>query len=75
MSEIKFYNEAAVRVGRQKGDLLERRRTEIARARKLFDERVPPGSASMHAIFDDELVQTLAGGDASLLGPRSDALA
>ena len=75
VSEIKFYNEAAVRVGRQKGDLLERRRTEIARARKLYDERVPPGSASMHAIFDDELVQTLAGGDASLLGPRSDALA
>ena len=73
VSEIKFYNEAAVRIGRQKADLLERLHTEIARARQMYDERVPSRSPSTQAIFDDELVQTLAGGDASLLGPRSDA--
>jgi hypothetical protein len=69
VSEIKFYNEAAVRVGRQKSDLLERLRTEIDRARKQYDERVPAGVTAARAIFDDELVQTLAGGDASQLGP------
>lgn len=69
VSEVKFYNEAAVRVGRQKSDLLERLRAEIARARTQYDERVPAGVTSARAIFDDELVQTLADGDASLLGP------
>jgi hypothetical protein len=75
VSEIKFYNEAAVRVGRQKSDLLERLRAEIARARAQYDERVPAGVTSAHAIFDDELVQTLADGDASLLGPPGGVLA
>ena len=72
ISEIKLYNEGAVRVGRQNRDLLERLKGEIDRARRLFEDRVP--AASRHGHFDDELVRTLADGDASLLG-RSDALA
>lgn len=75
VSEIKLYNEAAVRVGRQKGDLLERLRAEIDRARRLYDERVPAAVRGKHVFFDEELVQTLAGGDAALLGRRTDALA
>ena len=75
VSEIKFYNEAAVRIGRQKSDLLERLHTEIDRARKLYDERVPETVPGRLAFFEEELVHTLAGGDASLLGPRTDALA
>lgn len=68
VSEIKLYNEAAVRIGREKRDLLRRLKPEIERARRLYDQRVPPGFASRDACFQLELVQTLADGDAALLG-------
>jgi hypothetical protein len=67
VSEIKLYNEAAVRSGREKRDLLQRLRPEIDRARRLYEERVPPSGARA-AYFHDELVHTLADGDATLLG-------
>jgi hypothetical protein len=66
VSEIKMYNEAAVKLGRSHHDLFERLRPEIDRARRLFEERVPALGARQ--AFDDELVQTLADGDATLLG-------
>jgi hypothetical protein len=67
VSEIKLYNEAAVRAGRERGDLLARLRPEIERARRLFEERVP--AANSHgAVFQQELVRTLAGGNPTLLG-------
>ena len=68
MSEIKLYNEAAVQVGRQKRDLLERLKPEIERARKLYSQRISPTVDARGALFQQELVQTLADGDASLLG-------
>ena len=68
VSEIKLYNEAAVRVGRENRDLLNRLRSEIDRARRLYEERVPAGTGPQHAYFQQELVQTLADGDAALLG-------
>ena len=68
VSEIKLYNEAAVAEGRERGDLLRRLGPEIDRARRLFDERVPSSVARRASVFDQELVQTLAGGDPSLLG-------
>ena len=68
VSEIKLYNEAAVRVGRENRDLLDRLRPEIERARKLYEERVPAGLGPQTAYFQQELVQTLADGDAALLG-------
>src|SRR5262245_31137470 len=67
VSEIKLYNEAAVRDGRQHRDLLARLGPEIERARRLYEERVP-GVGSRHMYFQQELVQTLADGDPSLLG-------
>ena len=66
VSEIKLYNEAAVRAGREHRDLLDRLRPEISRARKLYEERVSAGAP--HAHFEQELVQTLADGDPALLG-------
>jgi len=68
VSEIKLYNEGAVRVGRERRDLLVRLGEEIDRARRLYEERVPATVPSRAQHFHDELVQTLAGGDSALLG-------
>jgi hypothetical protein len=68
VSEIKLYNEGAVRLGRQNRDLLDRLRPEIERARRLYEERVPGNVPARATYFDDELVQTLADGDPGLLG-------
>jgi hypothetical protein len=43
-----------------------RLRPEIERARRLYEERVPVTAG--HSYFEQELVQTLAEGDAALLG-------
>ena len=71
VSEIKLYNEAAVRAGRQQRDLRQRLRAEIDRAQRLYEERVPPAVGARHAYFQQELVQTLADGDPALLGNSS----
>jgi hypothetical protein len=68
VSEIKLYNEAAVRAGREKRDLLDRLRPEIDRARRLYEARVSPAVGSRAAYFQQELVHTLADGDSALLG-------
>jgi len=68
VSEIKLYNEPAVRIGRQQRDLMQRLRAEIDRAQRLYEERVPPAVGGRHIYFQQELVQTLADGDPALLG-------
>lgn len=68
VSEIKLYNEAAVRAGREKRDLLTRLQPEIERARRLYEERVSPAVGERSTYFQQELVHTLADGDAALLG-------
>jgi hypothetical protein len=68
VSEIKLYHEAAVRVGRENRDLMNRLRPEIDRARKLYEERVPAAAGDRHNYFHQELVRTLADGNAELLG-------
>jgi len=69
VSEIKLYHESAVTAGRRDRNLLERLRSEIERARRLYGERVPAAVQARTDYFDQELVRTLANGDASLLGP------
>lgn len=71
VSEIKLYNESAVRVGREKRDLLIRLGPEVDRARRLYEERVPTTVAARALYFEQELRQTLADGDASLLGDQA----
>lgn len=68
VSEIKLYNEAAVRTGREKRDLLNRLGPEIERARRLYEERVSTAVGARAAYFQQELVHTLADGDSALLG-------
>ena len=68
VSEIKLYNEAAVEQGRAERDLLVRLGPDIDRARRLYEEKIPAAVRQRVDCFDEEVVRTLAGGDASLLG-------
>jgi hypothetical protein len=71
ISEIKLYNAAKVNEGRRHFDLYQRLKDEIDRSRKVYDKRVSPSVAERFDYFYDELVQTLAEGDAEKLGPGS----
>ena len=55
-------------MGRERRDILARLRPEIDRARRLYEERVPATIGARAAYFHQELVHTLADGDAGLLG-------
>jgi hypothetical protein len=68
ISEIKLYNETAVEQGRTERDLLTRLGPEIERARRLYGEKIPAAVRQRVDCFDEEVVRTLAGGDAGLLG-------
>jgi hypothetical protein len=68
VSEIKLYHEPEVMEGRRQRDLMSRLGGEIARARALYEERVPPPVRSNADHFNAELIRTLAGGDPSLVG-------
>jgi hypothetical protein len=67
ISEIKLYHQDVVEAGQRDRDLSVRLGGEIARARSLYGERVPAHVRHAANYFRDELVRTLAGGDASLL--------
>ena len=71
LSEIRMYHEPAVDEGRRSRNLLSRLGPEIERARRLYDERVPPSLRTRAELFHQELVATLAGGDPALLGARA----
>ena len=71
VSEIKLYHEPAVVDGRRDRDLATRLGGEIARARVMYEQRVPPHVRGRADYFHDELVRTLANGDASLLHVRT----
>lgn len=71
VSEIKLYHEPEVAAGRRAGDLAVRLGGEIARARTLYEQRVPPHIRQQTDYFRDELVRTLANGDATLLELRT----
>ena len=67
VSEIKLYHEPDVIAGRRERDLRTRLGAEIARARRLYEQRVPPQIDRRADYFRAELVRTLADGDAALL--------
>jgi hypothetical protein len=67
VSEIKLYHETAVVAGRRDRDLGSRLGGEIARARVMYEQRVPDHVRARTDYFKDELVRTLADGDAGLL--------
>jgi flagellar biosynthesis/type III secretory pathway protein FliH len=71
VSEIKLYHEAEVLAGRRERDLATRLGGEIARARTLYEQRLPAQARRGPDHFQSELVRMLADGDASLLEVRS----
>jgi hypothetical protein len=71
VSEIKLYHEGAVTAGCRERDLMTRLGGEIARARVLYEQRVPADARRGTDHFHNELVRTLANGDAGLLEARS----
>ena len=68
VSEIKLYNEDAVRLGRENKDLKNRLQDDIERSRSLYNERIPEDVRSHRDYLRGELVRQLAEGDESLLG-------
>ncbi len=68
VSEIKLYNAAKVSEGRRNLNLYSLLSEEIDRSRKVYDKRVSPAVATKFDYFYDELLQTLAEGDAAKLG-------
>jgi len=71
VSEIKLYHEPDVVAGRRQRDLATRLGGEIARARVLYEQRVPPHIRQHNDYFHDELVRTLANGDPGVLELRT----
>ena len=67
ISEIKLYNEPAVRLGREHRDLRRRLGGEIERAQRAYRDRIPATLTARDQYFETELVATLADGDASIL--------
>ncbi len=68
ISEIKLYHEPEVIAGRRDRDVAVRLGGAIARARVLYEQRVPAEVRRATDHFHAELVRTLADGDPSLLG-------
>jgi hypothetical protein len=68
VSEIRLFHEPAVHSGRRDGNLLMRLAPQIETARRAYNEQVPAGVRSQTDFFQQELIRTLAGGDATLLG-------
>jgi hypothetical protein len=68
VSEIRLFHEPAVDEGRRHRNLLTRLAPEIEKARQAYNEQVPAGVRAHTDYFHQELIKTLAGGDATLLG-------
>jgi hypothetical protein len=54
--------------GRENQDLYDRLREAIDRSREMYDKRVQPPVAAKFDYFDYEIVNSLADGQADLLG-------
>ena len=54
--------------GRREGNLMARLAPQIEKARPAYNEQVPAGVRGETDFFQQELIRTLAGGDATLLG-------
>ncbi|HET6371970.1 MAG TPA: hypothetical protein VFG76_01595, partial [Candidatus Polarisedimenticolia bacterium] len=67
VSEILLYNERQVEEGRRDKDLYERLKEDIERSHLMYQQRISRNLANPRDYFSEELIKTLAGGDASAL--------
>jgi hypothetical protein len=70
VSEILLYNEPQITEGKKTADLYRRLKEDLDRSEQMYRQRFGTGTGDMPDYFEEEVVRTLAGGDASLLGPR-----
>ena len=70
VDEIKLYNEEKVVEGREHRDLYQRLKDDIQKSRAAYDRRYGQSAAASANYFEQELVRTLAQGDAALLGEQ-----
>jgi hypothetical protein len=68
VSEIKLYNEQRVKEGRAESNIYDLLREDIDRSREMYNKRVAKPVASRYDYFHQELVNTLAEGDAGKMG-------
>jgi hypothetical protein len=68
VADIRLFHEPAVTEGRRHRNLLMRLAPEIEKARQAYNEQVPAAVRAQSDYFHQELIKTLAGGDAALLG-------
>ena len=68
VSEIKLYNERAVREGREDGNLYKRLKEEIDLSRHLYEQRIPEAVRAGSDFLQEELVRILADGRPEALG-------
>lgn len=67
VSEIKLYNEEAVKEGRRNGDLYSRLKEQIDLSREVYENRVSDEVRAEKDFFGEELVRILARGNTKLL--------
>jgi hypothetical protein len=68
ISELLLYHEDAVVTGRKQRDICARLAVEIDKSRQAYDQRVPHQVRARADYFHEELIRTLAQGDALALG-------
>jgi CheY-like chemotaxis protein len=69
ISEIKLYEEEKVNIGLASNDVYNILKEEIDRSRAMYEKRITPHVAERFDYFNDELVNDIAKGDPSKLGP------
>jgi hypothetical protein len=68
VSEIKLYNERAVKEGREQGNLYKRLKVEIDLSRQAYEQRIPEAVRASSDFLNEELVRILADGRPEALG-------
>jgi hypothetical protein len=70
VADLQLYRAFEIREGRQSGDLYERLKEEIDKSRDAYQRKFGHPPTAGIDYFHLELVRTLAGGQASVLGPN-----